>query len=323
MANVSEWYQDIQEYLGPVTELLCDPTVTEIMLNPVSCGTIAEVFVERHGRKQALSGVTVKRIAVDAIARRVATSHEHNLNEDPICYGRFADGCRVTVMMPPISPVGTAISIRKFRRQLFSLDEMIGNGTVTAELAAHLSGCVERRDNILISGGTDAGKTTFLNVLSLLITSDQRIVSIEKPREIQLHHRNRIELEATSKVSMRKLTQAAMRLNPDRIIFGEVRGIEAVDMLAALNSGHAGSLCTIHANSPLLALSKLTNYALEAAEKSYVPIRREIADCIQIVVQLEKDQEGRRHVTEVIRVSGYNVQKDEFVTEPVRSATTV
>lgn len=320
-------FEDIQEYLTDIRDLLEDYTVSEVMLNPLGDGH-SSVFIENMGQKYPVPGRTVQSLQVAAVARRVAAAVGHDLEANPICEGRLADGSRVTIVMPPASPIGLVVAIRKFSKHVFSLPDLVDNGSVNDFVASLFGMIVERRQNLLISGGTDSGKTTLLNALARLIPDEHRLLLIEKPREIRLDHSNQVRLEASDTTSPRDLTRAAMRLSPDRIIFGEVRGDEALDLLQALNSGHAGSLCTIHANSALLALSKLTNYALRGASSSarndsvvhHVPIRREIADCIHYVAQVQKQPNGRRMVTEVIRLDRYNVETDNFEVESLYSA---
>lgn len=320
MITAADVYEDLLDYLQPLAGVLLDEQVSEVQINPD-----LRVFVERQGRRDVLPGIELQRTQVDAVARRIARSNGQELSEaTPICNARLHDGSRVAILGSPVSPRGLLMVIRKFQQQFFTLDQLIEQGTLTPELAAELVALVNERKNLLISGKPGDGKTTLLTALLRFVPEDERIILIEKPNEIQLEHPNCVPLEASEEFSTRTLVKAAMRLSPDRLVVGEVRGDEALDMLQALNSGVTGSFTTIHANSALLALSKLTNYALrgasEAGEKStvaYTPIRREIADCIHYVLQLEKRKDGRRVVEELIRVEGYDASEDQFVTEGI------
>jgi pilus assembly protein CpaF len=318
ISTIETVFEEILDYLAPVAELLLDPDVSEIMINPN-----LRVFEERRGKKSEIRNVKLDRKNVDAIARRIARSNDEELSDThDIIKARLHDGSRVTIVGPPATPA-IAMTVRKFQHHFFTVEELIACGTLAPELWSLLQRIIDNRQTLLLSGGTSSGKTTFLNSLVRFIPDDQRIVLIEKPSEIQIDHPNVFPMEASKVNSMRELVQASMRLSPDRIIVGEVAGEEALDMLQAMNSGHEGSFSTIHANSAAQALSKLTNYALRGwSEKStvvYLPLRREIADCIHYVVQLKRMRDGSRVATELIKIHGYNVDKDEFRTETLFS----
>jgi pilus assembly protein CpaF len=318
ISTIETVFEEILDYLAPIAELLLDPDVSEIIINPN-----LRVFEERRGKKSEIRNVKLDRKNVDAIARRIARSNDEELSDThDIIKARLHDGSRVTIIGPPATPA-TGLTVRKFQHQFFTVEELIACGTLAPELWSLLQRIIDDRQTLLLSGGTSSGKTTFLNALVRFIPDDQRIVLIEKPSESQIDHPNVFPMEASKVNSMRELVQASMRLSPDRIIVGEVAGDEALDMLQAMNSGHEGSFTTIHANSAAQALSKLTNYALRGgSEKStvvYLPLRREIADCIHYVVQLKRMREGSRVATELIKIHGYNVDKDEFLTETLFS----
>src|SRR6202140_1312264 len=294
--------------LGPLEPLLADPTISDILVN-----THKRVYVERKGileltsiqfRDDAhLMGI-IDRI-VSAIGRRVDES-------SPMVDARLADGSRVNAIIPPLAVDGPCVSIRRFGRDRLTGDDMIANKTLTPPMLELLQGCVKARLNILISGGTGAGKTTLLNVLSSFISNRERIVSIEDAAELQLHqdHVVRLEtrppnIEGKGTVQQRQLVINCLRMRPDRIIVGEVRGEEALDMLQAMNTGHDGSLTTIHANTPRDALSRLeTMVAMSNLGIPDTAIRRQISSAIDLVIQGGRFSAGTRKVISVAEVTG-------------------
>jgi pilus assembly protein CpaF len=228
----------------------------------------------------------------------------------PLADARLPDGSRVNCVIPPLSLDGPLLTIRRFRRQAFSLGDLIANGTLTADLGDFLSRCVRGRANLVVSGGTGSGKTTLLNVLSSLVDGGERIITIEDAAELRLQqdHVLRLEsrppnLEGQGEVTIRHLVRNALRMRPDRIIVGEVRGAEALDMLQALNSGHDGSMTTVHSNSAADALRRIETLALMAdVGLPHGAVRQQLASALDLVVHLERAREGARRVVEVVEV---------------------
>jgi pilus assembly protein CpaF len=294
--------------LGPLEPLLADPTVSDILVN-----TYNRVYVERRGileltsiqfRDDAHLMSIIDRI-VAAIGRRVDES-------SPMVDARLADGSRVNAIIPPLAVDGPCLSIRRFGRDRLTDADLIRNNSLTQSMLELLQGCVKARLNILISGGTGAGKTTFLNVLSSYISNRERIVTIEDAAELQLkqEHVVRLEtrppnIEGKGAVYQRQLMINSLRMRPDRIIIGEVRGEEALDMLQAMNTGHDGSLTTVHANAPRDALSRLeTMVAMAGLNLPDSAIRRQIASALDVVVQVSRLSDGTRKVTSLAEVTG-------------------
>ncbi len=294
--------------LGPLEPLLADPTISDILVN-----TYKRVYIERKGvleqtavqfRNDAhLMGI-IDRI-VSAIGRRVDES-------SPMVDARLADGSRVNAIIPPLAVDGPCLSIRRFGRDPLGPDDLIANHSLTPKMLELLQGCVKARLNILISGGTGAGKTTFLNVLSSYISNRERIVTIEDAAELQLHQEHVVRLETRppniegrGAVQQRQLVINTLRMRPDRIIVGEVRGEEALDMLQAMNTGHDGSLTTIHANTPRDALSRLeTMVAMANLNIPEGAIRRQISAAIDVVVQVSRLSDGTRKIVSIAEITG-------------------
>jgi len=294
--------------LGPLEPLLKDPSISDILVN-----THAQVFVERHGVLERtevrfkddahLSRVIQKIVA--AVGRRVDESQ-------PWVDARLADGSRVNALLPPCAVDGPLLSIRKFAKMPFTIDRLIDNDTITVEIADLLEVIVRTRLNVLISGGTGTGKTTLLNAMSSLISNRERIVTIEDTAELQLQqeHVGRMEtrpanLEGLGEVAQRDLVRNALRMRPDRIVVGEVRGAEVMDMLQAMNTGHDGSMTTIHANSPRDALTRLEHMtAMSGFDISTKSLRGQMASALQIIVQLRRFGDGSRRVVSIQELTG-------------------
>jgi pilus assembly protein CpaF len=294
--------------LGPLEPLLADPTVSDILVN-----TYKRVYVERNGildhtsvqfRDDTHLMMIIDRI-VSAVGRRVDES-------SPMVDARLPDGSRVNAIIPPLSIDGPCLSIRRFGHNRLVGQDLINNRSMTPAMLELLQGCVKARLNILISGGTGAGKTTFLNVLSSYISNRERIVTIEDAAELLLNQEHVVRLETRpaniegkGAVHQRQLVINALRMRPDRIIVGEVRGEEALDMLQAMNTGHDGSLTTIHANSPRDALSRLeTMVAMSNLNLPESAIRRQIASAIDVVVQVSRMSDGTRKIVNVSEITG-------------------
>jgi pilus assembly protein CpaF len=294
--------------LGPLEPLLNDPTVSDILVN-----THKRVYVERRGILEETSVqfrddthlMTIIDRIVSAIGRRVDES-------SPMVDARLADGSRVNAIIPPLAVDGPCLSIRRFGRERLMAADLVQNNTLTGSMLEMLSGCVTARLNILISGGTGAGKTTFLNAVSSYISDRERIVTIEDAAELQLHQEHVVRLETRSPniegkgaIQQRELVINSLRMRPDRIIVGEVRGEEALDMLQAMNTGHDGSLTTIHANSPRDAIARLeTMVAMASLNIPSVAIRRQIASALDVVIQVSRLSDGTRKVINIAEITG-------------------
>ena len=296
--------------LGPLEPLLADPAVDEVMVNGPEA-----VFVERGGRVER-TGIAFGSPAelMHAIERILAPLGRRVDEAAPLCDARLPDGSRVNVVIPPLSLTGPCLTIRRFRRQGFSLRELAVNGTLTRELAGFLALCVSARASILVSGGTGSGKTTTLNALSGAIPGEERIVTIEDAAELRLRQRHVVRLESRppnlegkGEVTIRQLVRNALRMRPDRIVVGEVRGAEALDMLQALNTGHDGSLTTVHANSPADSLRRVETLALMAGVGlPHAAVREQVASALDLVVHQARAPDGCRRVevvSEVVRVA--------------------
>ncbi|MGF1597446.1 MAG: CpaF family protein [Acidimicrobiales bacterium] len=294
--------------LGPIEPYLLDPSVTEIMVNADDA-----IFVERNGRihltehrfltTQHLRQVIEKIVA--AVGRRIDES-------SPMVDARLPDGSRVNAVIPPLAVDGPMLTIRKFSKTAFSTSDLVSFGTLSEQAVEFLDACVRGKRNILISGGTGTGKTTLLNVVSSFIPSSERIVTIEDAVELRLNQRHVVRLEARppnvegkGQVVIRDLVRNALRMRPDRIVVGEVRGGEALDMLQAMNTGHEGSLSTLHANTPRDALARLETMVLMAGlELPMRAIREQVASALDLVVHLSRMRDGSRRVTEIAEVNG-------------------
>jgi pilus assembly protein CpaF len=294
--------------LGPLEPLLADNTVSDILVNGHK-----HVYIERKGLLE-LTGIqfrddthlmTIIDRIVSAIGRRIDES-------SPMVDARLADGSRVNAIIPPLAVDGPCLSIRRFGRDPLRADDLIGNKSLTPAMLELLRGCVKARLNILVSGGTGAGKTTFLNVLSSSISDRERIVTIEDAAELQLHQEHVVRLETRpaniegkGSIHQRQLVINSLRMRPDRIIVGEVRGEEALDMLQAMNTGHDGSLTTVHANSPRDALSRLeTMVAMSNLNIPENAIRRQISSALDVVVQVSRLSDGTRKVVTISEITG-------------------
>jgi pilus assembly protein CpaF len=297
--------------LGPLEPLLSDPNVDEVMVNGPG-----SVYVERRGRLEP-TGVAFANDAelLHAIERVLAPLGRRVDEAQPLCDARLADGSRVNVVIPPLSLSGPCLTVRRFRREGFSLRDLVMGGTLPAEVSGFLALCVAARASMLVSGGTGCGKTTTLNALSGAIPGEERIVTIEDAAELRLRQRHVVRLEARpanlegrGEVTIRQLVRNALRMRPDRIVVGEVRGAEALDMLQALNTGHDGSLTTVHANSPADALRRIETLALMAGVGlPHVAVRDQVASALDLVVHQARLPDGARvveAVTEVVRVAG-------------------
>jgi pilus assembly protein CpaF len=318
---------DILGY-GPLEPFLRDDSITEIMVN--DCRTI---YIERHGKitrtnAQFVDDQHLLRI-IDKIISRIGRRIDES---SPYVDARLPDGSRVNAIIPPLAVRGSALTIRKFRKDPFTMPDLIKFGTLTHKSGQFLEACVRGKLNILISGGTGSGKTTTLNVLSAAIPSDERIITVEDAAELQLKQEHVITLESRpaniegkGQVTIRDLVRNTLRMRPDRIIIGECRGPETVDMLQAMNTGHDGSLTTVHANNPRDALARTETLVLTAGvDLPLRAIREQISSAFDLVVQVSRLVDGTRritHVTEVLRMESDVVTlQDVFIAKPVENA---
>lgn len=294
--------------LGPLESLLADPTVSEIMVNSAT-----QVYVERKGRLERCTVSFTSDDAVYRIIERIVSPLGRRIDESsPMVDGRLKDGSRVNAIIPPLALKGPTLTIRKFMQKRLTDREIIGMGSANKPMMDFLRICVEQRKNIVVSGGTGTGKTTLLNVLSNFIPVRERIVTIEDSAELKLYHPHLISLESrpanmqgAGGVAIRDLVKNTLRMRPDRIVVGECRGGEALDMLQAMNTGHDGSLTTVHANTPRDVISRIEVMALMAGvEIPMSAIREQIAAAVDIVVQLTRNYDGSRRITSVTEVSG-------------------
>src|SRR5438105_7998048 len=297
------------EVLGycPLGPLLRDPTITEVMVNAWD-----RVYFERNGMIQRAETTFRDDSHVLNIIDKILRPVSRRLDDSsPMVDARLPDGSRVNAVIPPLAVHGPSLTIRKFSRELLAAEDLVRLGTLGRSTLDFLSACVRARANILVAGGTGTGKTTLLNLLSAFIPPSERIVTIEDPAELQVKHEDWVSLETRppniegkGQVLQRDLVKNALRMRPDRIIVGECRGGEAFDMLQAMNTGHDGSLSTIHANSPRDALSRIENMVVMAVELAVNSIREQIASGINLVVHLSRLQDGSRRVTDIAEIVG-------------------
>jgi pilus assembly protein CpaF len=314
---------DILGY-GPLEPLLRDDSITEVMVHDFD-----RIYIERAGKIERTQVAFVDNAHLLRIIDKIVSQVGRRIDEaSPMVDARLPDGSRVNAIIPPLSLKGPTLTIRKFSRDPYTMDDLIAFGSISAKAAQFLAACVKGKLNILISGGTGTGKTTTLNATSAFIPNDERIVTIEDAAELQMQQEHVITLEARppniegqGEVRIRELVRNALRMRPDRIIVGEVRGPETLDMLQAMNTGHEGSLTTIHANSPRDALSRLETLVLTAGvDLPLRAIREQIASAFDLLVQISRLVDGSRrvtHVTEVLRMeSDVITLQDIFIAKP-------
>src|SRR5262245_46726508 len=291
---------------GPLERLLSDDSISEVMVNGPY-----DIWIERHGRLFDTNVRFDDESHMRRIINKIVAEVGRRVDESsPMVDARLPDGSRVNIIIPPLSLSGPLITIRKFSKKRLTLDELIKIGTLSSESVEFLSRCVHAELNILISGGTGSGKTTLLNALSASIPDEDRIVTIEDAAELQLNQRHVLRLESRPKniegegeVPIRELVRNSLRMRPDRIVVGEVRGAEALDMLQAMNTGHDGSLSTVHANSPRDALSRVETMVLMAGYDLPVrAIRQQVSSALDLIVHLERLEDGSRRVTAITEV---------------------
>jgi Flp pilus assembly CpaF family ATPase len=317
---LSKEIEDVVLGYGPLQDLLEMPNVNEIMVVGKD-----RIYIEKDGVLQNTGRSFFTEQIVESIIERIITPVGRRIDRSqPLVDARLPDGSRVNAVINPLSLSGPALTIRKFARIPFTIDDLIERHTLTEQVAAFLRACVMGRKNIMISGGTGSGKTTTLNVLSNFIPEEERIVTIEDSAELQLHqeHLVRMEtrpanIEGRGAYTIRDLVKNALRMRPDRLIVGEVRGPEALDMLQAMNTGHDGSLSTIHANTPADTMLRLETMVMMAVEMPVKAIREQICAALDVVVQIARLPSGERRVTHVSEVIGLDVETDRILTEDI------
>jgi pilus assembly protein CpaF len=294
--------------LGPLEELLADDSITEIMVNRFD-----EIYLERSGRLERHPSIFTSDRAVLGVIERIVAPIGRRIDESsPMVDARLKDGSRVNAIIPPLAIKGPALTIRKFSRRALSANDLIGFGALSPDMAEFMRLAVQYRKNIVISGGTGSGKTTLLNVLSNFIPDGERIITIEDAAELRLAHTHLISLEARlanaegrGQIAIRDLVKNALRMRPDRIVVGECRGGEALDMLQAMNTGHDGSLTTLHANSPRDALARLETLVLMAGmDLPLTAIRDQVVSAVDLIIQQARLADGRRVITGIVEVTG-------------------
>jgi len=294
--------------LGPLQPLLEDSEISEIMINKPS-----QIYVERHGRVSLSPMVFESSAQLRQVIDRIVSTVGRRVDESsPMCDARLRDGSRVNVVLPPLAIDGPCMTIRKFSREKLRPEDLLKMGTATADMLRYLRAAVRSRLSILVSGGTSSGKTTLLNILSGYIPPDERVVTVEDSAELQLRQEHVIRLESrppnvegTGAIAIRDLVRNALRMRPDRIIVGECRGGEALDMLQAMNTGHEGSMSTVHANSPYDAFGRLeTMVLMGGADLPARAIQKQIASAIDLVVQVERVRGGQRKIVSVVEITG-------------------
>ena len=310
-------FEVILPFLRPIEHLILDPDITEIMVNGSR-----RVFIERAGLLEEVPDVHLDERNLKVAVKNIARALGDDVSEEkPILDSRLPDGSRVAAVFPPCSVGGTTLTIRKFQTKFFTADELVRIGTMTPEVLAMVRAAIEHNENILISGGTSTGKTTLLNALAAFLPANDRVVLIEDTAELQIDRPNLVRFEARREqaglpaVTIRELLRATLRHRPDRIIVGEVRGGEAFDLLQALNTGHSGTLSTIHANSAEQALARFSSCVVQSGvELPYQAVRYQIADAIHLVLHLGRSQ-GARVVRQLLRITRYEVQRDRYETD--------
>jgi pilus assembly protein CpaF len=300
---------------GPVQKPLDDPGISEIMINGFN-----KVFIEKKGKKFPTDVVFKNEEDLEKLINNIFNAYNKHVNQDvPFNDLCLEDGTRINAIIPPLTRFGSAITFRKFSKDIKTLDDLVNLGMLNQKAADLLVACVKGRVNMIFSGGTGVGKTTLLQILSQYFSSEERIITIEDAAELQISQENVISLEARSpdkdgkgEVTLRDLIKNAMRMSPDRLIFGEIRGVEAVDMLQAMSTGHAGTIGIVHGNSPKEAVSRLESMVLMSGlSLPTSDIRKMIATTIDLIVHMERSRDGVRRITYITEVR--DIKADEII----------
>ena len=307
-------FETILPFLKPIEHLILDDSVSEVMVNGPD-----RVFIERDGYVQRVPGIELGERSLTVAVKNIARRLGDDISESkPILDSRLPDGSRVAAVVPPCSLSGVTLTIRKFNSRHFEVEDLIRTGTLDRGLANRLEDYLLQRRNLLISGGTGTGKTTLLTALGKFIPSDERILLIEDTAEIQLAHENLVRFETRREqngapaVTIRDLLKAALRHRPDRILLGEIRSGEAFDLLQLLNTGHSGTISTIHASSARQGLARFTSCVLQSGvDLPYRAIKTNIGDSLNVVIQIER-RPGRRFISEVLEINSYDPDADLF-----------
>ena len=315
-------FELILPFLRPIEHLIRDDAISEIMVNGSG-----RIFIEKCGELHTVPDVVLTEKLLQVAVRNIARVLGDEINDQmPLLDSRLPDGSRVAAAIPPCSRRGTTLTIRKFPARLFTPEDLVQEGTLPMVILDYLAESVRSRRNILVSGGTASGKTTVLNALATFIDPTERVVLIEETSEVRMVRENLVEFEARREqpgrpaVTIRDLLRATLRHRPDRILVGEVRGGEAFDLLQALNTGHSGTLSTIHANSAKSAISRFITCVLQSGvDLPYRAIQSNIADALDLVLHLER-RNGRRYVAELLRLTRFDHDQDRYEFEPVYAA---
>ncbi len=307
-------FETILPFLKPIEHLILDDSVSEVMVNGPD-----RVFIERDGYVQQVPGIELGERSLTVAVKNIARRLGDDISESkPILDSRLPDGSRVAAVIPPCSLSGVTLTIRKFNSRHFEVEDLIRTGTLDRALANRLEDYLLQRRNLLISGGTGTGKTTLLTALGKFIPAEERILVIEDTAEIQLGHENLVRFEArreqngTPAVTIRDLLKAALRHRPDRILLGEIRSGEAFDLLQLLNTGHSGTISTIHASSAKQGLARFTSCVLQSGvDLPYRAIKTNIGDSLNVVIQIDR-RPGRRFISEVLEINSYDPDADLF-----------
>jgi pilus assembly protein CpaF len=307
-------FETILPFLKPIEHLILDDAISEVMVNGPD-----RIFIEKAGFVEPVPGINLGEKALMVAVKNIARRLGDDISESkPILDSRLPDGSRVAAVIPPCSVNGVTLTIRKFNARHFGVEDLVQAGTLERWLANQLEIYVLAKRNILISGSTGSGKTSMLNVLGKFIPPDERVLLIEDTSEIHMAQDNLVRFEARQPqnglpaVTIRELLKASLRHRPDRIILGEIRGGEAFDLLQLLNTGHSGSICTVHATSAGQGLARFTSCVLQSGvDLPYRAIKTNIGDSVNVVVHLER-RPGRRFVSEVVEIHGYDPDRDEY-----------